>query len=191
MLLSSLQGCKLAKKPTPAEIELQLSERRFILEAMSSAATLIQVPVVTAFVWWAMSERSTTLRRLNKAILIAELSPKIGDITFPPGVVLGAAAESLDDMEKLLAGLGETVGEIAEKGTEFATDVIFDILVPKSLSCIQLEQEQRDIRIEVLRAQRLEKYPGEVTILKFKWAGVLTKLKEKCPEIYAGLAVTQ
>ena len=179
------------KKPTPAEIELQLSERRFILEAMSSAAELIQVPVVTAFLWWAMSERSTTLRRLNKAILIAELSPKIGDITFPPGVVLGAAAESVDDMEKLLAGLGETVEEVVEKTTEFATDVIFDILVPKSLSCIQLEQEQRDIRIEVLRAQRLQKFPGELTLLKFKWASVLTKLKEKCPEIYATLAVTQ
>lgn len=94
-------------------------------------------------------------------------------------------------MEKLLAGLGETVEEVVEKTTEYATDVIFDILVPKSLSCIQLEQEQRDLRIEVLRAQRLEKYPGELIYLKFKWAGVLTKLKDKCPEIYAGLAVTQ
>ena len=39
----------MAKKPTAAEIELQLSERRFILEAMNTAAKVIEVPVKVFF----------------------------------------------------------------------------------------------------------------------------------------------
>jgi len=70
----------LAKKPTAAEIELQLSERRFILEALNTAAKVIEVPVITAFIWYYLSRTNAALGALNKAILAAELAPIVGDI---------------------------------------------------------------------------------------------------------------
>ena len=63
------------KKPTAAEIELQLSQRRFILEAMNASANLLQVPIVTAFIWFYLSRTNAALGALNKAILAAELNP--------------------------------------------------------------------------------------------------------------------
>ena len=42
----------MTRKPDPAEIELQLSERRFILESLQTVAQLLQVPLVTAGVWF-------------------------------------------------------------------------------------------------------------------------------------------
>ena len=75
------------KKPTAAEIELQLSERRFILEAMNASANLLQVPIVTAFIWFYLSRTNAALGALNKAILAAELTPLVGDIKFPEGVL--------------------------------------------------------------------------------------------------------
>lgn len=92
----------MAKKPTAAEIELQLSERRFILEAINTGAALLQVPIVTAGVWYLISKDNLTLSTLNKAIIAAELTPIIGDIKYPEGVLLGASIESLEDFLKLL-----------------------------------------------------------------------------------------
>jgi len=171
-------------KQTAAEIELQLSERRFILEALNTAATVIQVPIVTAFVWWAMSERSHTLRKLNKAIILAELTPKVGDINFPEGVLLGAAAETVEEFQTILEKAGVTVGDVVEKATNLATDTLFDIVVPKSLNCIQMDNRRRFMLEEIKRAKAIgEKYPGELTRLNVEWIALIVKIKEKCPEI--------
>ena len=89
-----------------AEVELQLNERRFILEAIDSTAALLQVPMVTAGVWFMMSRSNSTLGVLNKAILAAELTPIIGDIKFPEGVLLGAAIESTEDFLEMLRKAG-------------------------------------------------------------------------------------
>jgi len=113
------------KKQTAAEIELQLSERRFILEAMNSTATVLQVPMVTAFVWFYFSRTNAALGALNKAILAAELSPIVGDIKFPEGVLLGAAMESSEDVLKILdkAGvLDDTIEKIKEETIEKTQD---------------------------------------------------------------------
>ena len=119
----------MAKKVTPEElqaaVELQLSQRRFILEAINTGATLIQVPIVTAFVWYYLSRTNAGLGVLNKAILTAELTPLIGDIKFPEGVLLGAAMESSEDMLNILdkAGLlDDPVEVIKDKATETAQD---------------------------------------------------------------------
>jgi len=123
----------LAKKPTQAEIELQLSERRFILEAMNTAATVLQVPVITAFVWYYLSRTNAALGALNKAILAAELAPIVGDIQFPPGVLLGAAMESSEDFLKILDGAGildaDKVKEAAQDAVEDTGDVFASVLV--------------------------------------------------------------
>jgi len=120
----------MAKKKQTAEeiaaaVELQLSERRFILEAMNASATVLQVPIVTAFVWFYISRTNATLSVLNKAILAAELTPLIGDIKFPEGVLLGAAMESTDDMLAILdkAGiLDNTIEEIKERAIDATQD---------------------------------------------------------------------
>lgn len=171
------------KKKTVAEIELQLSERRFILEALNTAATVIQVPIVTAFVWWAMSERSHTLRKLNKAIILAELTPKVGDINFPEGVLLGAAAETVDEFQTILEKAGVTVGKVVEKATDLATDTLFDIVVPSSLNCVQMQRRRVELVAEIKRAKTDERYPGELTRLNVEWVALVIKIKERCPEI--------
>ena len=123
----------MAKKPTAAEIELQLSERRFILEALNTAAKLIEVPVITAFIWYYLSRTNAGLGALNKAILAAELAPIVGDIQFPPGVLLGAAMESSEDFLKILDGAGildaDKVKEAAQDAVEDTGDVLADVLV--------------------------------------------------------------
>ena len=98
--------CPVMEEGKAAEVELQLSERRFILEAIDSTAALLQVPMVTAGVWFMMSRSNSTLGVLNKAILTAELTPIIGDIKFPEGVLLGAAIESTEDFVNLLYDQG-------------------------------------------------------------------------------------
>lgn len=95
--------CSLAKaKQSTAEIELQLSQRRFIVEAIQAAASLLQVPIITAGVWYLISKDNLTLSTLNKAMIAAELSPIIGDIKYPEGVLLGASIDSLEDFLGLL-----------------------------------------------------------------------------------------
>jgi len=111
------------KEPTPAEIELQLSERRFILEALDTSANILQVPIVTAFVWYYLSKTNPALGVLNKAILAAELTPLVGDIKFPEGVLLGAAMESTEDMLDILEKYGLLDKEkIKEKAIELQQD---------------------------------------------------------------------
>ena len=120
-------------KPTQAEIELQLSERRFILEAMNTAATVLQVPVITAFVWYYLSRTNAALGALNKAILAAELAPIVGDIQFPPGVLLGAAMESSEDFLKIPDGAGildaDEIKKAAQDAVEDTGDVFASVLV--------------------------------------------------------------
>jgi len=120
------------KKPTAAEIELQLSERRFILEAITAGSTLLQVPIITAFVWYYLSRTNANFGVLNKAILTAELTPLIGDIKFPEGVLLGAAMESSEDMLKILDKAGllddpiETIKNTAIEKAQDTGDFIGD-----------------------------------------------------------------
>jgi len=123
----------LAKKPTAAEIELQLSERRFVLEAVNTAATLLQVPIVTAGVWFYLSRTNPALAALNKAILAAELTPIIGDIKFPEGVLLGAAMESTEDFLAILDKAGlldkEKIKKEVIEGAQDTGDFIADQLI--------------------------------------------------------------
>ena len=145
------------KKATPeeikAEVELQLSQRRFVLESINTAATLIQVPIVTAGIWYFLSRTNPALGALNKAILAAELAPIIGDIKFPEGVLLGAAMESTEDFlnilqgEGLLKGLGETAERVisrAEEVTIDTGDLLAEFFMPKGMklkSCEDLNQK--------------------------------------------------
>jgi len=121
------------KKQTAAEIELQLSERRFILEAMNSTAAVLQVPIVTAFVWFYLSRTNAALGALNKAILAAELAPIVGDIKFPEGVLLGAAMESTEDFLAILekAGLlnAEKIREAVEEQIEDSGDILANTFI--------------------------------------------------------------
>jgi len=147
------------KKPTAAEIELQLSERRFILEAMNTAAAVIQVPVITAFLWYYLSRTNAALGALNKAILAAELAPIVGDIQFPPGVLLGAAMESSEDFLKLLEGygLGSAAAwtEAAQEGVEDTGTILGGVLVGvtglgKGFTCQEQESAVFDARVAAL-----------------------------------------
>jgi len=140
-------------KQTTAEIELQLSQRRFILEAMNTAATVVNVPIVTAGIWYYLSRTNPALGALNKAILAAELAPIIGDIKFPEGVLLGAAMESTEDFLNILEGEGllKDLGETAEKVISAAHQktidtgsVLANFLMPKGMklmSCEDLNQK--------------------------------------------------
>jgi len=139
----------MAKKKQTAEeiaaaVELQLSERRFILEAMNTGATVLQVPIVTAFVWFYLSRTNAALGALNKAILAAELAPIVGDIKFPEGVLLGAAMESSEDVLNMLEGYGLGSAEAWKKAaletTQDSGGVLADIIISNapSASCEEL-----------------------------------------------------
>jgi len=140
----------LAKKPTQAEIELQLSERRFILEALNTAAKLLEVPIITAAVWFYFSRSNPALGALNKAILAAELAPIVGDIKFPEGVLLGAAMESTEDVLKILEGYGlgtvadwyAAAEDQAQDAGEMAADKIISFVAPLE-SCESLKEKER------------------------------------------------
>jgi len=135
-------------KPTAAElkaeVELQLSQRRFILEAINASSVLLQVPMVTAFVWFYLSRTNAALGALNKAILAAELSPIIGDIKFPEGVLLGAAMESSEDVLNMLEGYGlgtaKAWKEAAIKTTQDSGGIIADVIIANApaQSCEEL-----------------------------------------------------
>jgi len=140
-------------KATPeeikAEVELQLSQRRFVLESINTAATLIQVPIVTAGIWYFLSRTNPALGALNKAILAAELAPIIGDIKFPEGVLLGAAMESTEDFLNILQGAGlldtEAVISAAEKAAIDSGDLLAEFLMPKGMKLKNCEQLNQDI----------------------------------------------
>ena len=150
-------------KPTAeelkAEIELQLSERRFILETVNTAAALLQVPLVTAVVWFYISRSNPVMGALNKAILTAELAPIVGDIQFPPGVLLGAAMESSEDFLKILDEAGildaDKVKEAAQEAVEDTGDVLGGVLVGvtglgKGFNCEEQESAVFDARVAAL-----------------------------------------
>ena len=145
----------MTRKPDPAEIELQLSERRFILESLQTVAQLLQVPLVTAGVWFYISRTNPVMGALNKAILTAELAPIVGDIEFPPGVLLGAAAESTEDLLGILEGHGllnaEKTKEAAQEAVEDTGDVLANVLVGvtglgKGFNCTEQESAVFDAR---------------------------------------------
>ena len=156
------------KKATPEElkaaVELQLSERRFILESINTVATLIQVPLVTAFVWYYLSRTNASLGTLNKAILAAELAPIVGDIQFPPGVLLGAAMESTEDFLDILEGSNvipsaEDLKEAAKEAVEDTGDVLADVLVGvtglgKGFTCEEMESAVFDARAAALESDQ-------------------------------------
>jgi len=135
------------KKATPEEltaaVELQLSQRRFVLEAINSGAALLQVPLVTAGIWYYLSRTNPALGALNKAILAAELAPIIGDIQFPEGVLLGAAMESTEDFLNILEGAGlldvEEVIEKAHQTTIDTGDWLAEFLMPKFMKLMSCE----------------------------------------------------
>ena len=155
------------KKATPEElqaaVELQLSERRFILESINTATALIQVPVITAFVWYYLSRTNASLGALNKAILAAELAPIVGDIQFPPGVLLGAAMESSEDFLNILDGKGilnaDKVKEAAQDAVEDTGDVLADVLVGvtglgKGFTCEEMESAVFEARVAALESDQ-------------------------------------
>jgi len=140
------------KKATPEElkaaVELQLSERRFVLEAINTGATLIQVPIVTAGIWYFLSRTNPALGALNKAILAAELAPIVGDIQFPEGVLLGAAMESTEDFLNILQDHNlldtEAVISKAEQAAIDTGDLLAEFIMPKGMklkSCEDLNQK--------------------------------------------------
>lgn len=116
-----------------AAVELQLSERRFILESINTVAALLQVPLVTAGIWFYLSRTNPALAALNKAILAAELTPIIGDIQFPEGVLLGAAMESTEDFLAILDKAGlldkEEIKKKVIEGSEDTGDFIANQII--------------------------------------------------------------
>jgi len=169
------------KKPTAAEIELQLSERRFILEAVNTAATVIQVPMITAFIWYYLSRTNATLGALNKAILAAELTPLIGDIKFPEGVLLGAAMESTEDFLNILEKSdvipsAEEIKEAAKGAVVDTGDVVADLLVGvtglgKGYNC----QEQESAVFAAREAALVKKENPLELLLAGDWRGAITE----------------
>lgn len=124
-------------KPTAeelrAEVQHRLSQRLFVVQAMQATSSLLQVPLVTAFLWYYLSRTNSNLNILNKLMLAAELTPLLGDIKFPEGVLLGAAMESTEDFADLLEKAGIVdAGAVAEAGreaTEDSGDVLASIFV--------------------------------------------------------------
>jgi len=142
--------CPILKDKNATELELALTQRRFVLEAVNSVTALLQIPMVTAGVWFMMSRSNATLGVLNKAILTAELAPIIGDIKFPEGVLLGAAIESTEDFVNLLSGEGlmepwdKVYSEAEEKVLIPGGAILYHIIVPeymKNKSCEELGQQ--------------------------------------------------
>lgn len=167
--------CPVLDKGKRAQIELALTERRYALEAANTFINFIQVPVVTAGLWFAMSRANATLGVLNKAILTAELAPIIGDIKFPEGVLLGAAIESTEDFVNLLSAEGligpwEELKEKAEKVAVPYGDALAGWLTPnymKNKSCADLGQ-----RVWELHLMATDKIEGPEGVVYHDWGSV-------------------
>lgn len=149
-------SCPAKEKNNAIALDLQLKNRRYVLEAVNSVTALIQIPMVTAGVWFMLSRSNATLGVLNKAILAAELAPIIGDIKFPEGVVLGAAIESTEDLVNILhgAGLVEPWNQLKTEAEEKVIIPFGDILVPfltpeaiKKKSCEELGQRVWELKL--------------------------------------------
>jgi len=143
-----IRACPVKAEEDKVKLELALTERRYLLESINTITELLKVPMVSAGVWFAMSRSSPTLGVLNKAILAAELSPIIGDITFPEGVLLGAAIESTEDMVNILnkEGLMDPFNLLLTEFEKVAIplgDILVPFLTPESMkkkSCAELGQ---------------------------------------------------
>lgn len=189
-----IRACPVHKENEKVKLELALTERRYLLETLDTAANLLQVPVVTAGVWFALSRSNATLGVLNKAILAAELTPVIGDIKFPEGVLLGAAMESTEDLVDILnkAGVLGAWDELIKAAKPAAiTETLLDIISPASRTCVELHQ--RKIKLETLFREGPERgggpgawYPGEKELLTVEYTAVVKRIKEKCPDIGVG-----
>jgi len=149
-------NCPVKEKKDAIALDLQLKNRRYVLEAVNSVTALIQIPMVTAGVWFMLSRSNATLGVLNKAILAAELAPIIGDIKFPEGVVLGAAIESTEDLVNILhgAGLVEPWNKLKEEVEQKVVVPFGDILVPfltpesiKKMTCEELGQRVWELHL--------------------------------------------
>jgi len=167
--------CPILKDKNATELELALTQRRFVLEAVNSVTALLQVPMVTAGVWFMMSRSNATLGVLNKAILTAELAPVIGDIKFPEGVLLGAAMESAEDFTNMLAaeglmGFWDELYEAAEKVAIPIGDVLVPFLTPESMrkkSCEELGQ-----RVWEMHLMSTGKKEGPEGLIDYDWGAV-------------------
>jgi len=190
-------------KPTAeqlkAEVELQLSQRRFILDALQTGAQLLQVPLITAGVWYYLSSTNPTLGALNKAILAAELAPIVGDINFPEGIVLGAAMESTKDLLKIL----EKAGLLSIEGVKKEVDdtvmdtgqFLANFLMPKDIklsSCEELNQALSEAHLA-----SKQKTPGPIGFLSrtaatVKFGQILKTIKDAgCPRPTAPYYVSE
>jgi len=180
-------------KPTAeelkAEIELQLSERRFILETVNTAAALLQVPLVTAVVWFYISRSNPVMGALNKAILTAELAPIVGDIRFPEGVLLGAAMESTEDLMNILQGYGLGSAKewfaAGEEGVQDAGDILGDLIVKSTAPYVNCDRLRDD---KIATEEKIKKSsPGTERIFWMANLHYITNLMEakKCDEFGA------
>ena len=142
-----IRACPVNAESEKVKLELALTQRRYLLESINTITELLKVPMVSAGVWFALSRSNPTLGVLNKAILAAELSPIIGDITFPEGVLLGAAIESTEDMVNILNKEGimkETWEKLYEEFEKVAIpfgDILVPFFTPESMknkSCAEL-----------------------------------------------------
>jgi len=186
-----IRACPVNAESEKIKLELALTERRYILESLDTASNLLQVPIVTAAVWFMLSRSSATLGVLNKAILAAELTPVIGDIKFPEGVLLGAAMESTEDVVNILnkAGVLDKWDELIKAAKPAAiTETLLDIIAPASRTCVQLNQ--RKIKLDSLFREGPERgggpgawYPGEKELLTVEYTAVVKRIKEKCSGI--------
>jgi len=189
-----IRACPVNAENEKVKLELALTERRYILESLDTASNLLQVPVVTAGVWFMLSRSSASLGVLNKAILAAELTPVIGDIKFPEGVLLGAAMESTEDLVNILnkAGVLDKWDELIKAAKPAAiTETILNIITPASLTCVELNQ--RKIKLDSLLREGPTRgggpdawYPGEKELLTVEYTAVVKRIKEKCPDIGVG-----
>jgi len=183
-------------KPTAeqlqAEVKLQLSQRRFVLEAVQTGAQLLQVPLITAGLWYYLSSTNPTLGVLNKAILAAELAPIVGDIKFPEGVLLGAAMESTDDLLKILEKAGllsvEGVKEEVENTVMDTGQFMAEFLMPKSYKLSSCEELNLSLSEAHLAATKKLSGPWDLigalsqTAATVSFGQLLLAIKDKgCP----------
>jgi len=150
-----IRACPVNAESEKVKLELALTQRRYLLESINTITELLKVPMVAAGVWFTISRSTPTLGVLNKAILAAELSPIIGDITFPEGVLLGAAIESTEDMVNILnkEGLMEAYEKVYSELEKLALpvgDILVPFLTPESIkkkSCSELGQRVYEMHL--------------------------------------------
>jgi len=184
------RNCPLLIKNEESKLELALTERRYLIEGVNAVTALLQNPIMTAGVWFMMSRSNATLGVLNKAILTSELTPLLGDIKFPEGVILGAAMESTEDLVDILHGAGlldswKDLKKAVSPAT--VTQTILDVISPASQTCEGLYK--RKFKLETLIREGPTRgggpdawYLGEKELLTIEYTAVLKRIKEKCED---------